>query len=218
MPITCFFKDGRLYKIEPPNASTWYDVQYIVSDGKRYNINSIVELKCIEVPCFKFCDTMSGYGVTGNLDYILRMKAGIFYRRGEKELCSACLWKSTELMFANMDDWLDIKPFYRIVQYHIEMGMFDEADKAERYIINNIKQNKSYQTFISTYPPSKEYLKELNDFYIKNKRRREYYEIYYKIPEIAPKSFSAYSKMKNLNSKTYQEIKQTALQYGINIS
>lgn len=132
---TIYFKNGEMYKVYPTDKESWYDARYLVSDGVKYDLENLDDLKRIPVPKFPpHQNIMEGYGVTGNLDYVLRMKAGSFYNRKDKIRCSACLWKCTELMFAHPFLSWDESHFYRIVQWHVEMGMFDEADKAEKYI------------------------------------------------------------------------------------
>ena len=127
---TIYFKNGEMYKVYPTDKESWYDARYLVSDGVKYDLENLDDLKRIPVPKFPaHQNIMDGYGVTGNLDYVLRMKAGSFYNRKDKIRCSACLWKCTELMLAHPLSWEE-SHFYRIVQWHVEMGMFDEADKA----------------------------------------------------------------------------------------
>lgn len=129
-----FFKNGQLYKITG-DQNNWYNPRYIVSDGKLFDLSSRKDILKIPVPSFNIMDALSGYGSTGMLDYVLRMKASVFFDIGEKELCSALLWKSTELMFANRYcNWRQ-KDFERIIDWHVHMGMIEEASKAKSYLI-----------------------------------------------------------------------------------
>lgn len=142
---TIYFKNGEMYKVYPTDKESWYDARYLVSDGVKYDLENLDDLKRIPVPKFPpHKNIMEGYGVTGNLDYILRMKAGSFYNRKDKIMCSACLWKCTELMLAHPLSWEE-SHFYRIVQWHVEMGMFDEADKAEKYIYSVLDHDANYR-------------------------------------------------------------------------
>lgn len=130
---TLYFKNGQLYKIVGDQGN-WYDPKYIVSDRKRFDVSNAKDICRIPIPKFEVTDVMSGYGTTGMLDYILRMKAGNCFNRNEKELCSALLWKSTELMFANKHcDWRE-EHFKRIITWHIQMGMAEDAEEARRYL------------------------------------------------------------------------------------
>ena len=134
--LTIYFKNGTLYQTHPSNAENWYDARYLVSDGVKYDLEKVEDLRKIPIPNFPKCtNVMAGYGVTGSLDYVLRMKAGNLYARREKDLCSACLWKSTEMMLANEGIGWKKDDYFRIVYWHNDLGMFEEAKKAKEYLL-----------------------------------------------------------------------------------
>lgn len=64
---------------------------------------------------------------------------------------------------------------------------------------------------------NKLYYKQLENKKQKDKDREEYYRLVYTIPFIAPKSFSAYRKMKNSKTKTFIHLKEEAQIHGISI-
>lgn len=130
---TLYFKNGQLYKIIG-NQENWYDPKYIVSDGVKYDMSNPQSIKSIRIPAFGISDVMSGYGPTGMLDYVLRMKAGNCFNRNEYALCSVLLWKSTELMFENKHCNWKQSDFERLINWHREMGMEEEAEKAKKYL------------------------------------------------------------------------------------
>lgn len=320
---TIYFKNGQMYKVYPSDKESWYDARFLISDGIKYDLEDIEDLKKIPVPNFShYTDYMTGYGVTGSLDYVLRMKAGSFYNREEKELCSACLWKSTELMLANTSISWTKKDYQRLVIWHYELGLIEEAEKAQQYlntfdvytqnsfdlIANSIKDSvfsnsKKYHSDLvvfddhgsgccsecakytgrvysisgknKNYPALPEYAKlhgnfhpgcrcsmslyfegnkiyykgkEVNakkasnrpwiddrtdhqkksyDEYLKNNlenqkkeklreiNKREYALILEKLPEIAPKSYSGYVRMKNSKSKNFINLSEAAAKQGI---
>ena len=112
-----------MYKVYPSDQESWYDARYLVSDGATYDLENVHDIQKIPTPKFaKFDSMMDGYGITGSLDYVIRMKAGAFYNRNEKELCSACLWKSTQLMLANTAVRWKKKDFERLINCHLELG------------------------------------------------------------------------------------------------
>lgn len=130
---TIYFKNGKMYRVYPTDKESWYDARYLISDGVLYDLEKASDIRRIPIPNFDKQDIMmERYGVTGSLDYVLRMKAGSFYNRGEAILCSVCLWKSTEMMFAT-DMW---KPedYDRLINWQNELGLFDEAKKAEKFL------------------------------------------------------------------------------------
>lgn len=133
---TLFFKNGQLYKIIG-NQEDWYDPRYIVSDGAKFDLSDPMQINSIPAPNFGTEAVFSEYGATGMLDYVLRMKSGHCFDRKEKELCSALLWKSTELMFANKySNWRE-SDFKRIINWHAQMNMQEETEKAKKYLYDH---------------------------------------------------------------------------------
>jgi len=138
---TIYFKDGKMYKVSPTDEESWYDARYLVSDTEMYDLENVKSIQSIKVPDFGLQNDFEGYGVKGSLDYVLRMKAGNLFNRNEKELCSVCLWKATELMFANKYMGWKKKDFDRLVNWHYELGMPETAEKAKEYL-----KSKEYYT------------------------------------------------------------------------
>lgn len=130
---TIYFVNGKMYKVYPTDKESWYDARYLVSDNKVYDLENIDDIKKIPIPEFKRLEE-DNYGVTGLLDYVLRMKSRYFYQRKEKELCSACLWKATEMMFANPLCKWSKKDYIRLINYHLWLDMKDEAQRAQKYL------------------------------------------------------------------------------------
>lgn len=130
---TAYFKSGKLYELYPSNLDNWYDVRYLVSDNKVYDLEKVEDIEKMPIPEFKRLEE-DNYGVTGLLDYVLRMKSRYFYQRKEKELCSACLWKATEMMFANPLCKWSKKDYVRIFKYHLLLEMDEEAERAKEYL------------------------------------------------------------------------------------
>lgn len=131
---TIYFKDGQLFRVVGKDEQNWYDADMLVSDGKTYDLRAAGNIWSIHVPSFGVIDVMDGYGTTGMLDYVLRMKAGNCFNRNEKELCSALLWKSTQLMFANTFCGWQQDDFKRLIEWHLQMDMMGEAKKARTYL------------------------------------------------------------------------------------
>ena len=134
--ISIFFMNGKLYRVSPENTENYYDAKYLISDKKIYDLEKIDDIKRIPIPEFKRIED-DNYGVTGLLDYVLRMKSRYFYQRKEKELCSVCLWKATEMMFADPLCKWSKKDYDRILKYHFLLGMDEEAERAKKYLESN---------------------------------------------------------------------------------
>lgn len=62
-----------------------------------------------------------------------------------------------------------------------------------------------------------QYSKMQLDIAFKKQAAREYRRLREKLPEIAPKSLSAYSRMKKAGTNTYIKIKETAKEHGIRL-
>lgn len=133
--ISLYFVDGYLNHVIPENTQDFYDCDYIFSDGLQYDMSNPESIKAIPIPSFKMVDSFSEYGATGSLDYVIRMKAGKYFNSGNKELCSACLWKSTELMLENHFYVWRKKDYERLITWHFQLGMEDEAEKAKMYLV-----------------------------------------------------------------------------------
>lgn len=133
-----YFKNGFYSTMKPPpppnlyeNRDLIYNADFLVSDGVKYDLSDISDIRSIKVPDFR--SDNSGSPVY-SLDYALRMRASTCSNNEQHELCSAFLWKSTELMLANTDMNWRRKDFNRLIYWHNEMGMFDEAEKAKAYL------------------------------------------------------------------------------------
>ena len=65
---TIYFKNGEMYKVYPTDKESWYDARYLVSDGVKYDLENLDDLRCIPIPAFTNIDIMHGYGSTGSLE------------------------------------------------------------------------------------------------------------------------------------------------------
>lgn len=313
-----FFKDGQLYKIVG-DQNNWYDPRYIVSDGETFDLSNTQQIASIPSPSFDAVSSFGKYGATGMLDYVLRMKAGQCFNRGEKALCSALLWKSSKIMQQNKNAAWKRSDYIRLVTWHYQMGMVEEAQAAREYLEKHVQSDeenfnsigrKIMETVLEncrkynmdlivfhhyasgcceecdklsgrvysisgkskTFPKLPEYTLKNGNFHNgcrcaaspyfdgkifyrgkevdpirassrpyedgRTKREKEAYSIYLDhiqcekekekrtldfyvlqdlFPDIAPKTLSAYSKMKGSNSPKFVELKEKALMYGIDL-
>ena len=46
---TIYFKNGEMYKVYPTDKESWYDARYLVSDGVKYDLENLDDLKRIPV-------------------------------------------------------------------------------------------------------------------------------------------------------------------------
>ena len=87
--------------------------------------------------------------------------------------------------------------------------------------VNAIKSSQRPFKDDRTAEEKKNYLEHLEQLQ-KEKQKGldeiEYYHIFYELPEIAPKSFGGYRRMKNAQTKNFLKLKDQAIKHGISIS
>lgn len=175
----------------------------------------------------------SGDGsTTGQLDYYIMMKAGQYETAGEVEIALACYRKANELMPMCAVSSYSKERYLRFPRYLRKLRRFDEA-RAEEAKIDALfpddgvfEQRKAdFLDDMKLFGHSKRHAEELYREY-KSERDAEHRKVRFRadfdwlwefIPEICPKSFSGYMRMKNSNSKNYQKIVAAAAKRGFNL-
>lgn len=148
---TIYFKNGKMYKVCPNDEEGWYDARYLVSDGIKYDLENVNDIRRIPIPKFNQYDSMmEGYGVTGSLDYVVRMKAGNARQKGLIKESDELYKKAIALMQAS-GIYYDIKPYLYFAKDLLRDGRFEESEIWERkaHKIYNNQQKKfsgSYET------------------------------------------------------------------------
>lgn len=198
-----FFKNGQLYKIIG-NQENWYDPKYIISDGVHYNMESLDDINSMAIPVFIFTDWMSGYGITGSLDYVVRMKAGNLRSKGLIAESDACYRKAIELMRKSGVPY-DMTPYLYFAKDLLREGRFAESEQEEDKIY---KLFKTTRQIVNSNPDLRPYITQED---------REYYRVKYFLPDIAPKSISGYTRMKKANTVNFQKLYAAATSSGIEI-
>lgn len=128
-----YFLNGLLTRVQPEDIQSYYDADVLVSDGKIYDMNDPADIRQIPVPN-PWYSMASLPSATQSLDYVLRMKAGNAYKKMNFDLCSALLWKSTELMLSNRSVEWSGYDYRRIINWHYQMNMPEESEKAKLYL------------------------------------------------------------------------------------
>lgn len=289
-----------------------YNSRYIISDDIEYDLESESSINSILIPdlaCPVESNTPGEYtlGITGNLDYVLRMKASELRNRKENYLSICLLKKACEIMRYSRIGWLK-KDYMRLANWLYEDGRFDEADffeeKFNNMFGNNLRIEKREQdlkryvelghdltttnsfngccpecakyrnrvysisgkdkrfpkvpppwdckcqgivflffiedTTFTAYFPNNDYIgysnrpfiddrtpeeKRMHQHFLDRKiyeavnerDRRNYQVIVHLLPQIAPKSMSAYSRMRNNNTPQFQDLVLKAKEIGVNI-
>ena len=145
---TVYFTNGHLSKIDPYPNGGYYEnrdiannAHSIISDGVRYDLTSVKSIHSIRVPDYSL-DFAGGIGVTGFLEYVLRMRSGNYWNERKFNLSIACLEKATELMRYSSMGWPP-KDFFRIVNELNDLGKLKSALKWQRWIENNVPGAKA---------------------------------------------------------------------------
>lgn len=128
-----FFKHGSLYAVYPStresslydDRGTAYDARYIVSDYFVYDLYDADSVASIPIP--QFNKATDSIGVTGSLDYLLRMCAGHIRDKFSHEQSIVILQKAVELMQRSGIGW-QLKDYKRFVLWLYEDGRFEEAE------------------------------------------------------------------------------------------
>lgn len=145
---TVYFENGGVVDVSPWPYLSYYehreeinDAVSIVSDGVRYRLDDRDSILSIAVPKFPEIHPgriMEELGVTGNLDYVLRMHAGGLWNHYEYDLSVCCLAKATQMMVHSNIGWR-AKDFFRIVHYLLDLGCEEKANEWYVWIKSNAR-------------------------------------------------------------------------------
>ena len=144
---TIYFKNGKMYKVYPTDKESWYDARYLVSDGKTYDLEDVKDIKRIPTPDFnKYDPMMEGYGVTGSLDYVIRMKAANARKKGLIAESDE-LYKKAIVLMQKSGIGYDIKPYLYFAKDLLREGRFEESEREEKRaytIFENLNKKIAY--------------------------------------------------------------------------
>lgn len=144
MKTTVYFRNGHVISMRPYPITSYYEARqqiygcdYIVSDGKKYDLGVKEQIYDIQIPNYESADQNNRVsielGSTGYLEYVLRMKASQYKNLGNDDLAYACLGQATKLMLYSDMGWPE-KEYWRIVDWLEKDGRFKLAAKWEDWI------------------------------------------------------------------------------------
>lgn len=178
--------------------------------ASMYDLNSVAGIEAIPVKPQNWPPNQKG-GIgtpVGNIDYVLRMKAGSHCNNGRMDLAIACFKKAQAIMPSSDVGW-SLDDYIRLVVYLIIDGQFEEAQKE----LAEVRRNKYHLPHDPDF-----YLKYDDEWFESEKHRaieRQFYESLQKaLPDIAPKSYSGYRRMKLNNTANYQKLMKVAYDNG----
>lgn len=153
MGVTVYYEKGQVVKMLPEPETSYYEARglineatSIVSDGVPYNLTSKDSIYSIAVPDYTYTHknkNAQDLGVTGYLDYVLRMHAGLLWNAGNYNLAMVCLGKACQLMLYSTIDW-SRKDYYRVVNWNVELGQFKKAKEWQDWIEKYTKDLNDY--------------------------------------------------------------------------
>lgn len=146
MEVKVYFNNGQVTFTIPDIGDSYYEhreiinkANTIVSDGITYDLTDRSSIYAIAIPEYTHFHSNSHaqeLGVTGYLEYVLRMHAGLLWNENRYDLAIPCLAKATQLMLYSTVGW-QRKDFYRIVDWNIELGRFKKAEEWRVWIEKN---------------------------------------------------------------------------------
>lgn len=179
-----------------------YRLNEMSSLEQKYDLSTVEGISAIPVPVRKEKMEAGLPNVTGKIEYYLTVKAGQFAANNEVDLALACYRKANEIMpFSSVE--YGREPYMRLPRYLRKLRRFDEA-RAEEAKIARIFSSGSVVDY-GEDPP---------DIAIK---RAEYDWLWEFLPELCPKSFSAYSREKIAKSEKYEHLIEAAASLGYEI-
>lgn len=134
--ITAHFENGILIKTSPKLNSDQYNARYIISDGIRYDLESIDDVEKIPVPLFQPLKGMPN--ISHSLEYILRRKAGTLSKASLFKNSIALLRKSNQIMSYSPIQW-GKKDYFYIVFQLIWTDHLEDAKKEIEFIEKNYR-------------------------------------------------------------------------------
>ncbi len=195
-----------------------YNNKKIEEFCKMYDLSTIDGIKSIPVSETKRYPD-GGRSVVYMPEQILNRKATEYKNLKKYDLAIECLKKANELYKDSFYAYTR-EDYERVVDFMILAGKFEDAIK-EHNRLNQIygtrlQELRELQKSADNY---EEYEHRVIDSYIQESNDREqYYWLLQRMPEIAPKSFGAYRRMKNLNSENYKKIVQIIKDNGNDIN
>lgn len=149
---TIYFKNGKMYKVYPSDEEKWYDAKYLVSDGILYNLENAEDLKRIPIPNFSTPNSFEGYGITGSLEYVLKMKAAHLRQKGNIAE-SDSIYERIHLFLGSSDNGYREKDYFVYPLTLLGEFQFEKAEKVkleiEKYL-TSLKVGNGMFSFYNT--------------------------------------------------------------------
>lgn len=199
-----------------------YNNKKIEEFKRKYDLSTIDGITAIPIEeAKKYPD--GGQSVVYMPEQILSRQATEYKKGGQYDLAIACLKKANEL-YPYSFYYYTRDNYERLVDFMVLAKQFSQAKE------EHAKLDKKYGTRLQELQSLQEsvvksgdeswesYQNRIIEPYIKESRDREqYYWLLENFPELAPKSFGGYRKMKTNNSNNYQKIVFEVKKHGFDL-
>ena len=166
---------------------------------RRYDLSTVAGINAIPIPKVKQRPSGGIGSATGKIEYYLMLKAGQYEKAGAVDLALACYRKANALMpFSSIE--YGREPYMRLPRYLRKLRRFDEARFEEAQIATLFASGLVFD-YGGDDPQTA-------------LRRAEYDWLWEYLPNICPKSFSAYSRMKKEKTDKYKILVAEAKKLG----
>lgn len=211
-------------KIKDKNKSFYenYNELKIEEFKSKYDLSTIEGINSIPISEAKrYSD--GGKSVVYMPEQILNRQATVYKKENKFDLAIACLKKANEMYPYSFYSYTRDN-YERLTEFMILAGKYEEAKETHRNLdisigtrLDELRNLQRYAVQSNT-ESFNDYQKHVIDPYVEeSKEREQYYWLLENAHGIAPKSFSAYRKMKNLNSDSYKKIVQFVENKGMHI-
>lgn len=157
---TIYFKNGKMYKVYPADKDGWYDAKYLISDGSLYDLESVSDLNRIPIPHFDNSDLMNGYGITGSLEYVLKMKAANLREKGMINE-SDIIYSRLHLFMGASDNGYSEKDFLVYSHVLLKERKFEKSDSEKQKIKNYLNTLKVFNNTFDFYDSKKQLIDKI---------------------------------------------------------
>ena len=190
-----------------------YNEEKITEFKTRYDLTTIDGIRSIPISeAKKYPD--GGKSVVYMPEQILNRQATEYKKENKFDLAIECLKKANELYPYSFYAY-QRNNYERLVDFMILAKKFDDARKTHNQLdievgtrLDELKHLQDYAEESKTESRDSYYNRVIKPNIDEERDKEEYYWLLENIPNIAPKSFGGYRKMKKSNSDNYQKIIQ----------
>lgn len=206
-----------------PEEYARYNEEKIKEFKTRYDLTTIDGIRSIPISeAKKYPD--GGKSVVYMPEQILNRQATEYKKENKFDLAIECLKKANELYPYSFYAY-QRNNYERLVDFMILAKKFDDARKTHNQLdievgtrLDELKHLQDYAEESNTESRDSYYNRVIKPNIDEERDKEEYYWLLENIPNIAPKSFGGYRKMKKSNSDNYQKIIQEVNACGKDLS